>query len=123
MNLTKHWAAQLDDYVIDLAWSHSGSQLPALDSQLFLAAASAAGPVSIFSAADSARQHELPGHDQGTNCLAWRPGWSGLSPRRSERVEVNALHLATGGQDGAVKFWDATSGQHTATASLGKAWV
>ena len=34
MNLTKHWAAQLDDYVIDLAWSpHSGfafsAQLPA----------------------------------------------------------------------------------------------
>jgi WD40 repeat protein len=46
-----------------------------------------------------------------------------LTPSRSERVEVNALHLSTGGQDGAVKFWDAASGQHTATASLGKAWV
>src|SRR5882757_9166688 len=73
MNLTKHWAAQLDDYVIDLAWSHSGSQLPALDSQLFLAAASAADPISIFSAADGAKQHELTGHDQGTNCLVWMP--------------------------------------------------
>jgi WD40 repeat protein len=31
--------------------------------------------------------------------------------------------LATGGQDGAVKFWDASAGQHTATATLGSAWV
>jgi WD40 repeat protein len=31
--------------------------------------------------------------------------------------------LATGGQDGAVKFWDATAGQHTATVKLGNAWV
>ncbi len=136
MNLTKQWTAQLDDYVIDLAWSGFGSQLSALDSRLFLAAASAAGPVSIFSGADGARQHKLPGHENGTNALAWMPGWSdpfdklrapslprGLTPSRSERVEVNALHLATGGQDGAVKFWDAASGQHTATASLGKAWV
>jgi len=36
MQLTKHWAAQLDDYAIDLAWSPDGSQL---------AAASSAGPV------------------------------------------------------------------------------
>ncbi|HXC01334.1 MAG TPA: WD40 repeat domain-containing protein [Opitutaceae bacterium] len=136
MNLTKHWTAQLDDYVIDLAWSGFASQISDLKSEILLAAASAAGPVSIFSGADGAKQHELPGHDQGTNCLAWQPRWSGpfdklrapslprgLTPSRSERVEVNALHLATGGQDGAVKFWDAASGQHTATASLGKAWV
>ena len=31
--------------------------------------------------------------------------------------------LATAGQDGAVKFWDAAAGQHTATAELGAAWV
>jgi WD40 repeat protein len=136
MNLTKHWAAQLDDYVIDLAWAHSDFQPSTLNFQLLLAAASAAGPVSIFSGTDGAKLHELPGHDNGTNCLAWQPRWSdpfdklrapslprGLTSSRSERVEVNALHLSTGGQDGAVKFWDAASGQHTATASLGKAWV
>ncbi|HXA15067.1 MAG TPA: WD40 repeat domain-containing protein [Opitutaceae bacterium] len=135
MNLTKHWAGQLDDYVIDLAWSpHSGSQLSALDSQLLLAAASAAGPVSIFSATDGTKQHELPGHDQGTNCLAWQPALqkadgraqitegSAASTTSDLQPPTSAL-LATGGQDGAVKFWDATSGQHTATASLGKAWV
>ncbi|HWZ94013.1 MAG TPA: WD40 repeat domain-containing protein [Opitutaceae bacterium] len=151
MNLTKHWVAQLDDYVIDLAWSpvagvvDPGSQISDFKSQISLATASAAGPVSIFSGADGARQHELPGHENGTNALAWMPGLK-RSDGRGQISEVSAASLltslssvasakednlrplpssvlATGGQDGAVKFWDATSGQHTATASLGKAWV
>jgi WD40 repeat protein len=147
MNLTKHWAAQLDDYVIDLAWSpHSGSQLSTFNSQLYLAAASAAGPVSIFSA--GAKQHELPGHENGTNALAWMPALQrsdgrgqmsdsslaslssvasakedDLRPLPSDLLPLASSVLATGGQDGAVKFWDAASGQHTATTSLGKAWV
>ncbi len=109
MQLTKHWAATLDDYAIDLAWSPDGT---------LLAAASAAGPVSLFAATDGAKRHELPGHEQGTNCIAWAPS-SGSQPSA-----LNAqLLLATGGQDGAVKFWDATAGQHTATAALGTAWV
>jgi WD40 repeat protein len=99
MQLTKHWAATLDDYVIDLAWSSDGTTL---------AAASSAGPVSLFSAADGARRHELPAHTDGTNCLAWA---------------ASGHLLATGGQDGAVKFWDSTAGQHTATAPLGRDWV
>jgi WD40 repeat protein len=100
MQLTKHWAAVLDDYVIDLAWSPDGSQLAAL---------SAAGPLSLFKATDGAKLHQLPGHDDGANCLAWHPGSTPL--------------LATGGQDGTVKFWDAAAGQHTATAELGSAWI
>lgn len=100
MNLTKHWAAQLDDYVIDLAWSPEGTTL---------AAASAAGPVTLFAAGDGAVRHALPGHDDGANCLAWQPG--------------SSVVLATGGQDGLVKFWDATAGQHTVSAHLGGAWV
>lgn len=99
MQLTKHWAATLDDYVIDLAWSSDGSQL---------AAASGAGPISLFSATDGAKRHELPGHENGTNCLTW------------QRATAT---LATGGQDGAVKFWDTAAGQHTATAPLSSAWV
>lgn len=99
MQLTKHWAAQLDDYVIDLAWSADGSRL---------AAASAAGPISIFETEAGARTHTLPGHDDGTNALSWTP--SGYT-------------LASGGQDGAVKLWDASAGQHTATAKLGTAWI
>ncbi len=99
MNLTKHWAAQLDDYVIDLAWSPDGTQL---------AAASASGPIHLFARADGQLSHALPGHENGTNCLAWQP---------------NGASLATGGQDNAVKFWDPATGQHTTTAALGSAWV
>jgi WD40 repeat protein len=109
MQLTKHWAGQLDDYVIDLAWSPEGAHLTA---------ASAAGPVTVFAADSGAKQHELPGHENGTNALAWQPRPSEPSSS-TEPLPV----LATGGQDGAVKFWDAAAGQHTATAKLGTAWV
>ena len=106
MQLTKHWAATLDDYVIDLAWSPGGS---------LLAAASAGGPVSLFTRTDGARRHELPGHENGSNALAWIPSF--------QPSALSLQLLATGGQDGAVKFWDAAAGQHTATVSLGSAWV
>jgi WD40 repeat protein len=134
MQLTKHWAGQLDDYVIDLGWSPDGTQL---------AAASAAGPISLFAAFDGKKRHELPGHENGTNALAWMPARhpaaktdpsepapeapsavSGLeSPVSSLPFAVSSAVLATGGQDGAVKFWDAVAGQHTATAALGNAWI
>lgn len=107
MNLTKHWAGALDDYAIDLAWSGDGSQL---------AAASAAGPVSLFAAQDGAKLHELPGHPDGTNCLGWQP-------IAKHSATSGGPVLATGGQDGTVKFWDASAGQHTATAELGSDWV
>jgi WD40 repeat protein len=99
MQLTKHWAGQLDDYAIDLAWSPDGA---------VLAAASASGPVTLFGAEDGARRHELPGHEGGSNALAWRPG---------------GTLLASGGQDGSVKLWDGAAGQHVGTAPLGNAWV
>jgi WD40 repeat protein len=99
MQLTKHWAALLDDYVIDLAWAPDGTQL---------AAASASGPIALLSAQDGARRHDLPGHQGGTNAIGWRPG---------------SATLASGGQDGAVKLWDGAAGQHTGTAALGRPWV
>jgi WD40 repeat protein len=121
MNLTKHWAATLDDYVIDLAWAPDGATL---------AAASAAGPVSLFATADGAKRHELPGHENGTNCLAWQkvgrviPNAPDSTPDTERRVTDNPPYLlATGGQDGAVKLWDAAAGQHIATSKLGLAWV
>ncbi|HWA08745.1 MAG TPA: WD40 repeat domain-containing protein [Opitutaceae bacterium] len=118
MNLTKHWAATLDDYVIDLAWSPDGE---------ILAAASAAGPVTLFATADGAKRHELPGHENGTNAVAWRPEARGLRPEgstaSSPTPHASSLLLATGGQDGAVKFWDAAAGQQVTTAKLGSAWV
>lgn len=111
MQLTKHWAGQLDDYVIDLAWSPDGAQL---------AVASAAGPLTLYAAADGSKRHELPGHPDGTNALAWQP--AGLAPLSPVASSPSVL-LATGGQDGTVKFWDTIAGQHTATAELGGDWV
>jgi WD40 repeat protein len=109
MNLTKHWASSLDDYVIDLAWSPDGAKL---------AAASSAGPISLFATDAGGKLHELPGHSDGTNCLAWQPG---SLPQPSS--PNSPLVLASGGQDGAVKLWDASAGQHVATVELGSDWV
>ena len=99
MQLTKHWAVALDDYVIDLGWSADGSTL---------AAASAAGPVTVFEVADGQVRHELPADEDGINVLAFHP---------SQNL------IATGGQDGAVKLWDATAGQQTASVDVGGGWI
>jgi len=117
MNFSKHWAATLDDYVIDLAWSPDGTML---------AAASAAGGVTLYDAATGAVRHALPGHEDGANCLAWPPGGTGLPTRDSSRPtgrETRATLLATGGQDGCVRFWDGTTGKQVAETKLGSAWV
>lgn len=119
MQLTKTWAAALDDYVIDLAWSPDGA---------LLAAASQAGPVHLFAGATGENRRQLPGHEDGTNCLAFAP--TGVAPVNSEEINgepasdrFRSALLATGGQDGCVKFWDATAGHHLATAALGTAWI
>lgn len=101
MQLNKTWAAAIDDYVIDLAWSPDGAHL---------AVASQAGPLHLFAGPTGENRRELPGHEDGANRLAFAP------------VASSAL-LASGGQDGAVKFWDVAAAQHLATASLGSAWV
>lgn len=99
MQLKKQWAVALDDYVIDMGWSADGSTL---------AAASAAGPVTAFEVADGQVRHELPADEDGTNVLSFHP--------------TQDL-VATGGQDGAVKIWDVTAGQQTASANLGGDWI
>jgi WD40 repeat protein len=109
MELSKRWAAELDDYVIDLAWSPDGARI---------AAAAASGPIAVFSSDDGSKRHEFPGHDPGTNVLAWEPSSESASP-----ASGLGRALASGGQDGAVKFWDAAAGQHTATVKLGAGWV
>jgi WD40 repeat protein len=131
MNLSKHWAAVLDDYVIDVAWSPDGA---------ILAAASAAGGITLFDAATGVMRHKLAGHDNGTNCLAWMPGQKtddreqktasgGEGPSSSLRPPSPVLGtpssdlLATGGQDGCVRFWSSETGQQTAEVKLGSAWV
>jgi WD40 repeat protein len=97
MNFAKHWAATLDDYAIDLAWSPDGT---------LLAVASAAGGITLCDAATGAVRHTLAGHENGANCLAW-----------------SGQILASGGQDGCVRFWDAATGRPTAGTKLGNSWV
>lgn len=99
MQLTKHWAAVLDDYVIDLAWSGDGTRI---------AAASAAGPVTLFDIAEGKVHHELPGDEDGTNVIATHP--------------TQPL-IASGGQDGRVKLWDTGTGQQTASVDLSGGWI
>ncbi len=117
MQFNKHWAAVLDDYVIDLAWSPDGATL---------AAASAAGGITLYDAATGAVKHSLAGHENGTNCLAWSPGGTGLPTRdlaAPTGQETRATLLATGGQDGCVRFWEPVDGKLTVEAKLGPAWV
>jgi WD40 repeat protein len=105
MELTKHWAATLDDYVIDLGWSPAD-----LSGGPILAAASAAGPITLHALADGRLLHPLPGHEHGTNALAWAPS-------------SGPALLVSGGQDGSVKRWDPVAGQHLGTTKLGSDWV
>jgi WD40 repeat protein len=125
MNFAKHWAASLDDYAIDLAWSPDGS---------LLAAASTAGAITLYDAATGTVKHTLAGHADGTNCLAWMPPMQ-MSDVRNQKSDLTggnltsdlrpltSLILATGGQDGCVRFWDTSTGAQTAEAKLGHAWV
>ena len=121
MNFQKHWAASLDDYVIDLAWSPDGA---------LLAVASAAGGVTLYEAATGAVRHALSGHADGANALVWMPvgrvipNAPSSADNAARRIKDNPPYLlATGGQDGFVRFWDATTGRQTAEAKLGSAWV
>ncbi len=99
MNFSKHWAATLDDYAIDLAWSPAGT---------VLAAASQSGAVLLYDAALGSVQHALAGHADGANCLGWSP---------------DGTLLATGGQDGKLKLWNPTEGKLLHEVTLGSAWV
>jgi WD40 repeat protein len=115
MNFAKHWAATLDDYAIDLAWSPDGT---------LLAAASAAGGVMIYDATSGAVKHTLAGHADGANALAWVGRVIPDEPRAPSAHPEDSPHLlASGGQDGCVRFWNAGTGQQTAMVKLGSAWV
>ena len=117
MSLSKHWSALLDDYVIDLAWSPGGS---------LFAAASQSGGVTIYDSKTGEVKHALSGHTDGTNCLTWMPVGRtvpGEPSSHSAQPEASPYLLATGGQDGFVRFWDTTTGLQTAEVKLGNDWV
>lgn len=80
-------AANLDDYVVDLAWSPDGAAL-----------AVAGGEGKVFLArfgGDVLAAREIGEHAMGALAVTWQP--------RGER-------FATSGQDGGVALWDAAGG-------------
>ena len=123
MNIAKAWAAQLDDYVIDLAWSPDGR---------LLGTASAAGLITLFEGADGTKRHVLPGHADGTNAIAFAPALQKPEAGR-QMPETSALAsdlwplasglLASGGQDSCVRFWDSATGAQITENRPGTAWI
>jgi len=75
--------AQLDDYVVDLAWSPDGRQLALAGGEGKVALADVDGKFTVAT---------LGEHLLGTLALAWQP---------------HAKRFATAGQDGTVALWDA----------------
>ena len=93
------WRQTVSDHVIALGWSPDGNTL---------AAASVAGPVTLFDITTGAVRYELVGHGFGTTAVSWHP---------------DGKSIATAGQDGKVRLWDTATGQERAALDAGAAWV
>lgn len=91
------WQATLDDYPTALALSRDGA---------LLAAGTASGQLSVFDAASGALTHTKLAHEGGVLALAF-----GRSA------------LASSGQDGHARLWDARTGSQTAALAGGAGWV
>ncbi|MEM7536961.1 MAG: WD40 repeat domain-containing protein [Chloroflexota bacterium] len=98
--LRSQWQSNIEEHVIALA--------PAPGKSRRLAAASASGPIFLFDNESGQVDHSLPGHGFGTMALAWHP---------------NGLTLASCGQDGKARLWDAASGTQIGEVDGGTSWV
>jgi len=96
--LRQSWEAHLGDHVIQLEWSPDGAML---------AAALIGGPVSIFGT-DGRFLRELPGHSFGTLSISW---------------SADSRLLASAGQDGCARIWDAATGAPLHELKGGAQWV
>jgi len=88
----------LPDHVTDVAWSP--------DDKL-VAAAVAKGPVAVLDAGTGAVRHMLAGHGFGATSVAW----------------VDAGTVASAGQDGRVRLWNAATGAELRSLDAGAKWV
>lgn len=98
--LRSKWQFNIEDHVIAL--------VPAPGKSNWLAAAAVGGPIFLFDNERGVLEHSLPGHTLGTMSLAWHP---------------NGRTLASCGQDGKARLWDAATGAQIAEANAGAAWV
>ena len=97
--LKAKWRTNIDDHPIGLAWSPDGN---------ILAVAGLSRPITLFNGADGAVQHKLPGHAFDTMAISWH---------KDSRL------LASVGQDGKVRLWDAETGTQISEMAGGASWV
>jgi WD40 repeat protein len=98
ITLERRWRTALDGHIIALRFSPDGQHL---------AAATVDGPIAIFTQ-DGVLLHELPGHGMGTTALDWHP---------------DGLVLASAGQDGLIRHWNASSGTQLQALRHATSWV
>jgi WD40 repeat protein len=96
--LEPKWRTELPDHVIALAWSANDRQI---------AAAAVSGPVAIIDADSGVIRHWLAGHGFGTTAVAW----------------MDADTIVSAGQDGKIRYWQASSGAERFALDAGAAWV
>jgi len=96
--LTDAWSAELGDHIVSAQWSPDGTRF---------ATAFIGGPITIFTAEGDV-VHRLSGHEHGTHCISW---------------SADGRFLASGGQDGVGRIWDAASGRRHASLDAGASWV
>ncbi|MCY4063072.1 MAG: WD40 repeat domain-containing protein [Chloroflexi bacterium] len=97
--LKAKWRTNIDDHPIGLAWSPDGKTL---------AVAAVSGPITLFHGADGSVEHKLPGHALDTMAISWH---------KDSRL------LASVGQDGKVRLWDAETGKQRSEMAGGASWV
>jgi WD40 repeat protein len=97
LSVHRLWAAQLDEAVVGLQFAHGGR----------IAAVTASGSVWI-AAGSSGGPRRLGGHDAGGLCCATQPG---------------GTLVASGGQDGLIRLWDAVTAEPRGVVEAGAAWV
>ena len=99
--LDVHWESAIGDHVIGLCWSPGGSRV---------AAAPVTGPLAIYCGDTGERKLDFAGHGFGTAQVAWSPA-------------SKAPVLASCGQDGCIRIWDAAAGRQLAELKGGADWV
>jgi WD40 repeat protein len=99
-NLRELWSVDVDEFVIDLAWSPTGQQLAfaTIEGSLFL----------VDDANSLGRLRELGMHQGGAASVSWR---------------ADGAELATAGHDGLVKVWDPRDGRLLRSLAAGADWV